>query len=108
MDLTAVKPRARAVLRLLAIHAALEKFAVAEPAKAQLVQMRYFAGLTNEQVAALLDISETTAKRWWVYARAWLQSEIVDADTRFKISRSDFVTCSLITPVKPVDTGECC
>jgi RNA polymerase sigma factor (TIGR02999 family) len=65
--------------RLLAIHSALEKFALMEPEKAQLVQMRYFAGLTNEQVASLMGISEATAKRWWTYARAWLQNEIASA-----------------------------
>jgi RNA polymerase sigma factor (TIGR02999 family) len=62
--------------RVLAVHEALDKFAAVDPQKAELVKLRYFAGLTNEQAAPLLDISEPTAKRWWAYARAWLQVEI--------------------------------
>ncbi len=62
--------------RVLAVHEALEKFSAVEPQKAELVKLRYFAGLTNEQAAPLLGISEPTAKRWWAYARAWLQAEI--------------------------------
>ena len=62
--------------RVLAVHEALEKFAAIDRPKAELVKLRYFAGLTNEQAAPLLDISEPTAKRWWAYARAWLHTEI--------------------------------
>ena len=62
--------------RVLAVSDALEKFAAIEPQKAELVKLRYFAGLTNEQAAPLLNISEPTAKRWWAYARAWLQAEV--------------------------------
>ena len=58
--------------QLLAIHDALEKFAALEPQKAELVKLRYFAGLTIEEAAPLLGISAPTAKRWWAYARAWL------------------------------------
>jgi RNA polymerase sigma factor (TIGR02999 family) len=62
--------------QLLAINEALEKFAVLDQEKARLVTLRYFAGLTVEQAAELLGISEATAKRWWAYARAWLYAEI--------------------------------
>jgi RNA polymerase sigma factor (TIGR02999 family) len=62
--------------RVLAVHEALEKFAAIDPQKAELVKLRYFAGLTNEQAAPLLNISEPTAKRWWAYARAWLHAQI--------------------------------
>lgn len=62
--------------RLLAVHEALEKFAVTEPQKAALVKLRYFGGLTLEQAADALDVPEGTAKRWWIYARAWLFREI--------------------------------
>jgi RNA polymerase sigma factor (TIGR02999 family) len=65
--------------RLLALDEALAKFAVVHPEKAQLVQMRYFAGLTNGQASEIMGISEITAKRWWAYARAWLQREITSA-----------------------------
>ena len=61
---------------LLRVDEALTKFAAEEPVKAQLVKLRYFAGLTGEQAAAVLGISPTTADRHWAYARAWLQAEI--------------------------------
>jgi RNA polymerase sigma factor (TIGR02999 family) len=61
---------------LLALDEALDRFAACEPLKAQLVELRYFVGLTGEEAAAALDISPATADRWWSYARAWLQAEI--------------------------------
>jgi RNA polymerase sigma factor (TIGR02999 family) len=62
--------------QVLAVHEALEKLSVGEPKKAELVKLRYFAGLSIEEAAAALEISEATAKRWWTYARAWLANEI--------------------------------
>jgi RNA polymerase sigma factor (TIGR02999 family) len=62
---------------LLALDDALEKLAANDPLKAELVKLRYFAGLTVEEAAAALGISEATAKRWWTYARTWLYREIV-------------------------------
>ena len=62
--------------RLLAVDEALAKFAAIEPKKAELVKLRYFVGLTNEEAARALEISKPTAKRWWSYARAWLHTEI--------------------------------
>jgi RNA polymerase sigma factor (TIGR02999 family) len=62
--------------RLLALNDALERLAAEEPAKAALVKLRYFAGLTIEETAISLGISEPTAKRWWAYARAWLYREV--------------------------------
>jgi RNA polymerase sigma factor (TIGR02999 family) len=61
---------------LLALDLALKKLAAIDPAKAQLVELRYFAGLTGDQAAQVLGISPTTADRHWAYARAWLQAEI--------------------------------
>jgi RNA polymerase sigma factor (TIGR02999 family) len=61
---------------LLAVHEALDKFAAHEPRKAELIKLRYFGGLSLGEAARLLDISEPTAKRWWVYAKAWLYREI--------------------------------
>lgn len=61
---------------LLAVHDALEKFAAVDPAKAELVKLRYFAGLTMPETMQVLNISERTAHRWWSYARAWFQEEI--------------------------------
>jgi len=61
---------------LLAIHDVLDKFAVQDARKAELVKLRYFAGLSFEEAADLLQISIPTAKRWWAYAKAWLYQEI--------------------------------
>jgi RNA polymerase sigma factor (TIGR02999 family) len=61
---------------LLALDEALQKLAAADPAKAKLVELRYFAGLTGEQAADVLGISPSTADRHWAYARAWLQAEV--------------------------------
>lgn len=62
--------------QMLAIHEALDKLAVREPQKAELVKLRYFVGLSVEEAAEVLGVSEPTAKRWWTYARAWLFEEI--------------------------------
>jgi RNA polymerase sigma factor (TIGR02999 family) len=61
---------------LLALNEALNRFEAREPGKAELVKLRYFAGMTIEQAAETLGISVTTANRWWSYARAWLHEEI--------------------------------
>jgi len=62
--------------QLLALNEALERFAALDAPKAELVKLRYFVGLTTEQAAQVLNISEPTAKRWWAYAKAWLFSEL--------------------------------
>ena len=51
-----------------------------EPAKARLVKLRYFAGLSVELAAEAMGISEATAKRHWVYARAWLYGKVRAGD----------------------------
>jgi len=61
---------------LLAVHEALDAFAAHDARKAELVKLRYFAGLTIEESAEVLGISAPTAKRDWTYARAWLFREI--------------------------------
>jgi RNA polymerase sigma factor (TIGR02999 family) len=61
---------------LLALDEALETLAAQDPLKAKLVELRYFAGLTGAEAAAVLGISPTTADRHWAYARAWLQAEV--------------------------------
>src|SRR5438046_7389949 len=65
--------------QLLAIHEALDKLAVKDKAKAELVKLRYFVGMTIEEAAQLLGISEPTAKRYWTYARAWLTTRFSGA-----------------------------
>jgi RNA polymerase sigma factor (TIGR02999 family) len=61
---------------ILALDEALSKLAKEDSVKAELVKLRYFAGLTIEQAADMLGISNTTAKRHWTYARAWLFREL--------------------------------
>jgi RNA polymerase sigma factor (TIGR02999 family) len=61
---------------LLDLDNALTRLAAEEPAKAQLVQLRFFAGLSTPEAAAALGISVATAERWWAYARTWLFSEL--------------------------------
>ena len=65
---------------LLTLDEALTRFAVLEPAKAKLVNLRYFAGCSIDEAADLLGISRTTAKRYWAFARAWLLAELHDSD----------------------------
>jgi RNA polymerase sigma factor (TIGR02999 family) len=62
--------------QLLALNDALDRFAALEPQQAELIKLRYFVGMTIEEAAEVIGISEATAKRWWAYARAWLFNEI--------------------------------
>lgn len=57
---------------VLDIHEALDELAVHHPEKAELVKMRYFAGLTNEEAAEVLGVSAPTTTRYWAFARVWL------------------------------------
>jgi len=61
---------------LLALDAPLAKLAQRDPVKARLVELRYFAGLTGDETAAILGTSPSTADRHWIYARAWLRCEV--------------------------------
>ncbi|MBM4025332.1 MAG: sigma-70 family RNA polymerase sigma factor [Planctomycetes bacterium] len=61
---------------LLSLDEALQRLAQVDSTKAEVVKLRYFAGLTIEQTAAGLGISPATAKRLWTYARAWLIREM--------------------------------
>ena len=61
---------------LLAVHEALEKLAVVDPLGAKLIELRFFAGLSNVDAAKVLGLAERTAKRTWAYARAWLHEEL--------------------------------
>ena len=57
---------------LIAVSEALDRFAVEDPVKAELVKLRFFAGLTLEEAAGILGLQERTAQRHWAYAKAWL------------------------------------
>jgi RNA polymerase sigma factor (TIGR02999 family) len=61
---------------LIALDDALRQLEAEEPVKARLVKLRYFAGLSLEDTASVLDISPATAKRYWVYARSWLYGKL--------------------------------
>ena len=61
---------------LLALDDALTELAKTNPQAAELIQLRYFAGMTIPEVSAAMDLSERTAARLWVFARAWLLRKI--------------------------------
>ena len=62
--------------QLLAVNEALDKLALEHPVQAELVKLRYFAGLTNAEVSEVMGISVSTAKNYWTFSRAWLLNEI--------------------------------
>jgi len=61
---------------ILALDMALDKLAASDPQKAEVVKLRFFAGLTMPEVAAALGISLATAERHWTFARSWLYAEL--------------------------------
>ena len=63
---------------LLALDAALGELEVEDPRKAELVKLRYFAGLDEAEAAEALGISRPTAARWWAFAKAWLYARVQD------------------------------
>ena len=63
-------------LDVIALHEALEALARAHPRQAQVVDLRFFGGLTVPEVAAMLDVSDTTVESDWRFARAWLKGRL--------------------------------
>lgn len=61
---------------LLLVNEALDKLNAVDPVGAELIRLRFFAGLSNVDAAELINLPERTAKRTWAYARAWLYEEI--------------------------------
>lgn len=61
---------------VLALNEALERLATWDPRQSQIVEMKFFAGLSFEEIAEVLEISDRTAKRDWMMARAWLHAEL--------------------------------
>jgi RNA polymerase sigma factor (TIGR02999 family) len=81
LGLDQVEPAApRGSEDVLALNEALEKLEKRDRVKAELVKLRFFAGLTVEQAAAALGVSPATAHRYWNYARAWLHREVGGTD----------------------------
>jgi len=64
------------MVEVLAINQLLEKLAEKDPRAAQVVQLRYFGGLTYEEIGEVLEVTPRTAKRDWQLARAWLYTVI--------------------------------
>ena len=67
---------------ILALDEALTRLAAEDEVKAELVKLRFFAGMSLKQVAGILGISSSTADRYWSYARAWLYHDMSEGDTR--------------------------
>ena len=65
---------------ILALNEALDELAREQPEKAELVKLRFFAGLTIEEIAQAMGISTATAGRMWRYARTWLAEKLADDD----------------------------
>ena len=61
-----------------ALDEALDKLAAEDPAKAEVVKLRFFTGLTMTEIAKVMKISLATAERHWTYARTWLYTELKD------------------------------
>jgi RNA polymerase sigma factor (TIGR02999 family) len=77
MEISCVQPETESTeVDLLALDEALARLAAKDPRKAELVKLRFFAGLTNEQAANLLGITARTAYADWGYAKAWLRLEM--------------------------------
>jgi RNA polymerase sigma factor (TIGR02999 family) len=74
---------------VLALDAALEKLAALDPQQAKIVELRYFGGMTVEEVAESLDISPATVKRHWTVARAWLHKELTGNPSRRSGAEAD-------------------
>jgi RNA polymerase sigma factor (TIGR02999 family) len=64
--------------QVLALNEAIDRLAALDPQKAQLVTLRYFAGLTLPEAADALGVSLRTAERWWHFARSWLYTQLLD------------------------------
>lgn len=75
-DIDVAVPTSNSADEVLRVHEALHKLAAMHERQAQVVELRFFAGLSSEEVAAVLDVSLATVKRDWVVARAWLQREL--------------------------------
>jgi DNA-directed RNA polymerase specialized sigma24 family protein len=67
--------------RLLQVHEVLEELAAVDPFKAGVVKLRFFVGLSNAEIASLLNLSERTVERAWTFAKAWLFAAIKNPPT---------------------------
>lgn len=58
--------------KILAVHDVLDAFAKLDPKRAEVVKLKFFVGMEYKEIAAVMDLSEPTVKRYWAFARAWL------------------------------------
>jgi len=72
LDLAATTPDDRVLL----IDEALEQFKTEDPERAKIVLLKFFGGLTNQEVAESMDVNERTVERQWAFAKAWLYEKI--------------------------------
>ena len=77
-QITPAAPEGAPVTDLIALDEALTKLEKLDARKAKVVSLRYFAGLTVEEVAAALEVSPATVKNDWTFARAWLARELAE------------------------------
>lgn len=68
---------------ILAVHEALERLEAHDARKAEVVNLRYFAGMTEDEVAEAMELSRRTVQEQWRFAKAWLRRELSQGDTRF-------------------------
>ena len=61
---------------VLAVHEALDRLAARDPLKAQIVNLRYFVGMSHQEIATALGLAEPTVRRHWAYARSWLYAKL--------------------------------
>ena len=62
--------------KLLQVHEVLDALALEDAQKARIVKLRFFAGFTNDEIAAMLEVNEKTVRREWMMAKAWLFTAI--------------------------------
>ena len=64
-------------LEILSLNEALEKFEAAHPDQAQVVNLKFFAGMTINEIAQVMDLSTSTVDRYWAFSKAWLHTAMV-------------------------------
>lgn len=71
----------------LVLHDALDRLTAIDPRKSRIVELKFFGGLTNEEISTVLKVSEDTVMRDWRFAKAWLQSELIGDNSHESANR---------------------
>jgi RNA polymerase sigma-70 factor, ECF subfamily len=69
-------PSGRSEVELIALEQALERLTALDPRKAQVVELKFYGGLSGREIAEVMGISDATVEREWAFARAWLYTAI--------------------------------